>query len=58
MANDEYSNYEGYWAFDAAAVCVIHGIDDASFRDRLVYPKDLADWARAHRALKTTSADR
>jgi hypothetical protein len=40
--------YEGYWAFEAAAVCVLHGIDDSSFRDHLVYPKDLADWARAH----------
>jgi len=43
--------YEGYWAFDAAAVCVLHGIDDSSFRDHLVYPKDLADWARANRSL-------
>lgn len=58
MANDEYSNYEGYWTFDAAAVCVIHGIDDTAFRDHLVYPKDLADWARAHRAVQATSADR
>ena len=40
--------YEGYWAFEAAAICVLHGIDDSSFRDHLVYPKDLADWARAH----------
>ncbi len=47
----EYSNYEGYWAFEAAAVCVIHGIDDSNFRDHLVYPKDLADWAREHKVL-------
>ena len=33
---------------DAAAICVIHGIDDTSFRDHMVYPKDLADWARAN----------
>ena len=25
-------------------------IDDSSYRDHLVYPKDLADWAREHRA--------
>jgi hypothetical protein len=37
---------EGYWAFDA--VCVIHGIDDSSFRDHIVRHKDLADWARAN----------
>ncbi|HSI51707.1 MAG TPA: PoNe immunity protein domain-containing protein [Ideonella sp.] len=48
QVTDEYSNYEGYWAFEAAAVCVLHGIDDSSFRDHLVYPKDLADWARAN----------
>jgi hypothetical protein len=51
VVTDEYSNYEGYWAFEAAAVCVIHGIDDSGFRDHVVYPKDLADWARANRSL-------
>lgn len=49
VQTEEYSNYEGYWAFEAAAVCVLKGIDDAGFRDHLVYPKDLADWARQHR---------
>lgn len=48
VATDEYSNYEGYWAFEAAAICVLYDIDDSSFRDHLVYPKDLADWARSH----------
>ena len=48
VMTNEYSNYEGYWAFEAAAVCVLKGINDTSFRDHLVYPKDLADWARAH----------
>lgn len=52
VATDEYSNYEGYWAFDAAAICVIYGIDDSDFRDHLVYPKDLADWARASNSLE------
>ncbi|MEW5787878.1 MAG: PoNe immunity protein domain-containing protein [Pseudomonadota bacterium] len=47
-ATDEYMPYEGYWAFDAAAVCILKGIDDSSFRDHMVYPKDLADWAREH----------
>ncbi|SFZ77387.1 protein of unknown function [Chitinimonas taiwanensis DSM 18899] len=53
---DEYSNYEGYWAFEAAAVCVLYGIDDTSFRDHLVYPKDLADWARANHVLDRVNA--
>ncbi len=48
----EYIPYYGYWSFEAAAVCVIHDIDDSSFRDHLVYPKDLADWARANRSLE------
>jgi Domain of unknown function (DUF1911)/Domain of unknown function (DUF1910) len=52
VVTDDYSNYEGYWAFEAAAVCVIHGIDDGSFRDHLVYPKDLADWAREQKVLE------
>ena len=50
-ATAEYVPYYGYWSFEAAAVCVIHGIDDASFRDHMLYPKDLADWARANHSL-------
>ena len=56
VVNDEYSNYEGYWAFEAAAVCVIHNIDDSSFRDHIVYPKDLADWARENKVLDKIKA--
>ncbi|MGJ7530017.1 PoNe immunity protein domain-containing protein [Variovorax sp. GB1P17] len=47
----EYMPYYGYWSFEAAAVCVINGIDDSTFRDHLLYPKDLADWARANHSL-------
>ena len=50
--------YYGYWSFEAAAVCVIHGIDDAPFRDHLVYPKDLADWARANGAVTRIQSGR
>jgi hypothetical protein len=46
----EGSSYFGYWAFEAALVTVLWDIDDTSYRDHLVYPKDLADWAREHRA--------
>ncbi|SFZ77390.1 PoNe immunity protein domain-containing protein [Chitinimonas taiwanensis] len=56
VQTEEYSNYEGYWAFEAAAVCVLYGIDDTSFRDHLVYPKDLADWARANHVLDRVNA--
>ncbi len=47
----EYMPYYGYWSFEAAAVCVIHDIDDSIFRNHLLYPKDLADWARTHHSL-------
>jgi hypothetical protein len=53
VVTDEYSNYEGYWAFEAAAICVVYGIDDSSFRDHIVYPKDLADWAREHKVVNS-----
>lgn len=43
--------YNGYWSFESAAICLIHGIDDSSFRDNIVYPKDLIDWARANDSL-------
>jgi hypothetical protein len=43
--------YNGYWSFESAAICLIHGIDDSTFRDNIVYPKDLIDWARANDSL-------
>lgn len=42
----EGSSYFGYWAFEAALVTYLWDIDDSSFRDHLVYPKDLVDFAR------------
>ena len=46
----EGSSYFGYWAFEAALVTVLWNIDDSGYRDHLVYPKDLTDWAREHRS--------
>lgn len=51
IAHEDMSPYNGYWSFESAAICLIHDIDDASFRDNLVYPKDLIDWARANDSL-------
>lgn len=51
----QYMPYYGYWAFEAAAICVLYDIDDASFRDHLLYPKDLADWARANHSVDRLS---
>ncbi|KUZ60369.1 hypothetical protein WI38_29585 [Burkholderia ubonensis] len=38
--------YFGYWCLEAALVTVLWDIDDSSYRDNLVYPKDLVDFAR------------
>lgn len=42
----EGSSYFGYWCFEAALVTYLWDIDDSSYRDHLVYPKDLVEWAR------------
>ncbi len=39
--------YPGDWAFEAAAVVVVRGLDDAAFRGDPHYPAELADHARA-----------
>ena len=56
--------YFGYWAFEAAAIAYLYDIDDTPFRKHLVYPKDLADFARSIsrqnfvQAFKTQSIER
>jgi hypothetical protein len=48
----EYMPYYGYWSFESAAIAVLHNIDDSSFRNHLLYPKDLADWARENNSIE------
>lgn len=43
----ESFSYFGYWCFEAALVTYLWDIDDSSYRDHLVYPKDLVNYARA-----------
>lgn len=43
---EEGGAYFGYWAIEAAAVVYLLELDDRSFRDHIVYPKDLVDYAR------------
>lgn len=38
--------YVGYWAIEAAAATFLLQLDDSSYRDHLLYPKDLVDFAR------------
>lgn len=47
----EGGGYFGYWAWEAAAVAYLYDLDDTSFRDHLVYPKDLVAYARQHAPL-------
>lgn len=47
IADDTTGGYFGYWAIEAGAVTFLMGVDDSSFREHLVYPKDLVDFARA-----------
>ncbi|MDE2430438.1 MAG: DUF1911 domain-containing protein, partial [Burkholderiales bacterium] len=46
MTNESCGAYFGYWAIEAAAIVYLYNIDDSSFRDHIVYPKDLVDFAR------------
>jgi hypothetical protein len=43
----KHNTYFGYWSFETAAVVLIKGLDDSSFRDCPYYPKDLVDFARS-----------
>jgi hypothetical protein len=44
--------YVGYWAIEAAAAAYLLELDDASFRNHLLYPKDLTDFARTFEVLQ------
>ena len=52
----EGSSYFGYWCLEAALVTFLWNIDDSSYRDHLVYPKDLVDYARQNFPLRDPSA--
>ncbi len=43
----EFSPYFGYWAMCAGAFTYLYDIDDSSYRDEIVYPKDMVDYARS-----------
>lgn len=42
-----WANYYGYWAFEAGALSYLYELDDTPWRDHMLYPKDLVDWARS-----------
>jgi hypothetical protein len=43
-------SYVGYWAIEAGAAAYLLGLDDTSFRDHLVYPRHLVEFARQYEA--------
>ncbi len=43
----KFSPYFGYWAMCAGAFTYLYDIDDSSYRDEIVYPKDMVDYARS-----------
>ena len=45
--SDDFSPYNGYWAMCSSAFTYLYAIDDASYRNEIVYPKDLVDYARS-----------
>lgn len=40
--------YTGYWAWEAAAVVMLCGVDDSAFRGHVNYPDQLVDYHRRH----------
>ncbi|WP_431819920.1 PoNe immunity protein domain-containing protein [Burkholderia sp. F1] len=49
--------YFGYWAIEAAAVAYLLELDDSAFRDHVLYPKHLADFARRYDSSAAAPAD-
>ncbi|AXV70346.1 hypothetical protein CJO74_14250 [Ralstonia solanacearum] len=47
---DKGGTYVGYWAIEAAAATFLLELDDSSYREHLLYPKDLVDFARSFEA--------
>ena len=47
--SDGPAEYYGYWAFEAAAIAFVFDVDDSGLTN-MVYPMDLADYARKSRS--------
>ncbi len=43
-ARHKLPTYDGYWCYEAAAVVIVCGIDDESFREHEFYPGELMSW--------------
>jgi len=54
---DSFSPYCGYWAMCAAAFSYLYDINDSSYRDEMVYPKELVEFARTVPRAVVTGSD-
>ena len=54
---EEGGSYFGYWAIEAAAATFLLELNDSSYRDHLLYPKDLVDFARSFPAGQGADGD-
>jgi len=54
---DDDGSYVGYWAFEAAAIAFLYGIDDKKI-DHIVYPKDLVEYARNYQPTNNSQVSR
>ncbi|XLZ71948.1 PoNe immunity protein domain-containing protein [Massilia sp. SR12] len=43
----DFTPYFGYWAMCSAAFTYLYDLDDTGYRDEMVYPKDMVDFARS-----------
>ncbi|QQX61594.1 PoNe immunity protein domain-containing protein [Pseudomonas chlororaphis] len=43
--DDEDGGYFGYWAFEAAAIAYLYGLDDSAVR-HMIFPRDMLEYAR------------
>ncbi|WP_426234166.1 PoNe immunity protein domain-containing protein [Pseudomonas sp. TWP3-2] len=50
-------DYVGYWAFEAAAIAFLYGINDSKV-NHMVYPKDLVEYARTYRLSNSPQTSR
>jgi len=58
IEDDMCGGYFGYWAIEAATVAYLLDVDDSSFRENLVYPKDLVDYAKEMDELEIRTLDK
>lgn len=57
IENEMCAGYFGYWSIEGAALAYLLDVNDSSFRDNLVYPKELVDYAKRMDKLDRSAAE-